>query len=155
MRIARKDVAVRVIEPSETEVLALWAEKLRPIWGEHALEEIIEAELRICACLPDCELPIGFASITPYGSPDGRDEGQMWLDHLFVEPEHRRIGVQEILYDKGQIPYIRNAPRRRVLRVPLSPSVVSFSTKRGWRKERDLPFTPYTFGVYELPHNHL
>ena len=155
MRVVRKDVRVRAIEPSETEILALWAEKLRPIWGEHVLEEIQEAECRICAYLPERELLIGFASITPYGSPDGCDEGQMWLDHLFVEPEHRRIGVQEILYDNGQLPYIRNMSSRRALRVPLSPSVVKFSTGRGWRKERDLPGTPYKFGVYELPRNQL
>jgi len=150
MLAVKNTIGVRTIEIDEADILALWASHLRPLWGDGVLEELQLAEYRVGACLPESPIPIGFASITPYGDADGQDRGALWLEHLFIEPEHRGKGVQEPLYDL-QIAYVREHPHRPVLRIPLHEKVVEFSTKRGWRKQRDLPGTPYRFGVYELP----
>lgn len=146
--------AIRIvtIDVNDVDVLTQWATKLRSLcWGKDELdplEQLKRAEFRLCAYVPECSIPIAFASITPEGSPDDYDDGELWFDHLFVEEGFRRRGVVKPLYEK-QLEYVRAHPGRRVLRAPWDPTVVEFSKKRGWRKEREVLITP--FGVYGLP----
>jgi GNAT superfamily N-acetyltransferase len=155
MRVKLGFLEVRTIGTEDKETLARWAEKLRPQWGDNALDQLMCAEHRIGAYLPDEKYPVGFAGITPDGGPNDLDRGAMWFDFLYVEPRHRGRRLQEVLYDHGQIPYAKGHSGRRILRIPLSPAVVKFSTARGWKKVRDLPDTSYINGVYELPRDRL
>lgn len=152
MRVRKGDVLVRAIEKNEKDILAHWAGELRKtkIWDDDVEQDLANAEFRVGVFVPDASNPIGVASVTPEGDPEGLLDGEDWLDHLFVNPAHRGKRVREILYE-AQVAFLKGR-NKRILRVPVSKSMVKFSEQRGWKKIRVLPpQTPNQFGVYELP----
>lgn len=152
MRVRKGDILVRAIEKDEKDILARWAGELRKtkIWDDDVEQDLANAEFRVGVFALDSSNPIGVASVTPEGDPEGLLDGEDWLDHLFVDPAHRGKRVRETLYE-AQMAFLKNR-KKRILRVPVSKSMVKFSEQRGWKRIRMLPLEmPNQFGVYELP----
>lgn len=106
-------------------------------WGKNyplsPLSEIERAERREGAYIQD--KLVGFASVGKGFSPDGRDNDALWLAHAVVNPEYRRQGIFEKLYD-AQMSYAQ-LKDERVLSCTDSPIIAEFFLRRGWQKIRD------------------
>jgi len=146
--------AIREVNLEECELLSTWANYLQGAryWGNNAdsiLHELCATELRLCAYVDGDAEPVAYASITPRCPKEyPRQDGALWLDHLFVAPRARGKNLMLPLYQR-QLFHVRHHPERRIFRLPVSDRVVQFSLKRGWRYHDDVPDMP--FGIYELP----
>ncbi|MEK6840513.1 MAG: GNAT family N-acetyltransferase [Nanoarchaeota archaeon] len=70
-------------------------------WGNNypikPIDELSKAEY--CAGAYSNKKLVGFAAISRFASPDGKDNGKLWLGYSIVIPEFRRQGIFQKLYD--------------------------------------------------------
>lgn len=121
-------------------------------WGEDypesPFEEIKEAVFRTAAFHND-QL-VGFGSITNNGSPDGIDNGELWLAHAVVLPEFQQQGIYGKIYEKcmGYASTISG----RLLACTDNPVMDSFFLSNEWKKIREAKdVAGVTCNVYEYP----
>ena len=146
------EITLRELSLEERKPIEMWADYLKgaKYWGEDVcsiLKELDETELRICAMFPNDPEPVAFASVTRHCKEYPYQDGQLWLDHLYVAERARKARLVEPLYER-QMVYVRHS-QGRIFRLPASERIVNFSLKRGWRYHADVPGFP--FPVYELP----
>ncbi len=109
-------------------------------WGydypKKPIEEIKTAEYVVSAF--DKDKIIAFATVNKNSSPDGIDNGNLWLAHAVVVPEFRKRGLFTKLYDK-QISYAKTQDGK-IFACTDNPIVRDFFLKNGWveyRKTKD------------------
>lgn len=78
---------------------------------------------------------VGFATVNRFASPDGKDNGELWLGHAVVSPEFRQQGVYQKLYD-ARMEHVSSSSGR-ILACTSNPTIEGFFLTRGWNKLRD------------------
>lgn len=96
------------------------------------LDEIQEAEYKVGAFVGDNL--VGFATVGRSFSPDGIDNGELWLAHVVVLPEFRSQGIFSKLY-QAQIKYAKNQ-FGRILSCTDNPIVEKFFLDNNWKEIR-------------------
>ena len=73
---------------------------------------------------------VGIGIINRFSSPDGKDNGELWLADAVVLPEFRGRGIYRKLYDT-RMQYALQQPRR-ILSCTDNPIMEKFFLKNGW-----------------------
>ncbi len=109
-------------------------------WGNNypikPIDEVSKAEYCIGA-YNNNEL-IGFAAVSRFGSPDGKDNGKLWLGYAVVIPEFRRHSIFQKLYG-ARMNWAREKSEP-LFACTDNPIIKKFLLSRGWnllRKTRD------------------
>lgn len=77
----------------------------------------------------------GVGAVNRVASPDGQDNGEIWLADAVVLPEYRNRGIYSKLYE-ARMTWAQTQPGR-ILSCTENPVIDDFFLKRGWRKIRD------------------
>lgn len=105
-------------------------------WGPEypipPLDEIRKAEY--CAGAYSADMLVGFAGVSRHASPDGQQNGELWLGYAVVVPEFREQGVYRMLYD-ACMEYVRGATGR-ILSCTDNPIIETFLLSHGWHVVR-------------------
>ncbi|HEY5220584.1 MAG TPA: GNAT family N-acetyltransferase [Candidatus Paceibacterota bacterium] len=105
-------------------------------WGEDypvdPLEEIQKSEY--CAGAYAKDKLVGFATVNRFASPDGKDNGELWLGHAVVIPEFREQGIYQKLYT-AQMEHTQRGSGR-ILSCTSNPIIENFLSGRGWQEIR-------------------
>lgn len=105
-------------------------------WGKdypvNPIGEIKKSEYCAGACAG--EKLIGFASVNRSASPDGKDNGELWLGHAVVAPEFRKQGIYQKLY-AAQFEHAKKEAGR-ILSCTSNPIIEKFLLGRGWQEIR-------------------
>lgn len=133
-------INIRTVEPTDLVTLGVWAYFLsKHSWGWdypiQPISEIRKADFIVGAF--NGNEPVGFACVNRLASPDGIDNGQMWLSAWVVVPEWRKRGIGRTLFDKC-LRYMESPAREeRMLLSTENTEIMDFFLTKGWTLLRD------------------
>ena len=111
-------ISYRWIDVNETVSIGIWHYYLHEhSWGwrytkvVRAVDEIRKAYFAVGAFAEEGSKLVGAACINPQASPDGIDNGQLWLADFVVAPEYRTSVIAYALY-KMCMSYALSRPER-------------------------------------------
>ena len=136
MASARLPVAVRSVNPTDLVTVGVWAYFLSKYsWGwsypVEPISEVRKADYIVGAYVG--HEPAGFACVNRLASPDGKDNGQMWLSGWVVAPEFRNRGLGGRLLDEC-LKYMKSTDRtERMLLSTENTQIFDVFTRRGWK----------------------
>ena len=106
-------------------------------WGNNypikPIDEVSKAEYCVGA-YNNNEL-IGFAAVSRFGSPDGKDNDKLWLGYAVVIPKFRQQGIFQKLYNTI-IKLVKEKPIH-ILACTDNPVIEKFLLSRGWHLIRE------------------
>jgi GNAT superfamily N-acetyltransferase len=131
------EVGIREIGAPSKEVMKAAASLVAEYsWGNDypvsPLAEIQAADFCVGAYYGDAL--VGFASVGRIFSPDGKDNGELWLAHAVVAPPFREQGIFQALYEK-QLAYAQSSSGR-ILACTSNPIMEKFFLGHGWSELR-------------------